>query len=154
MSDKLLTIDEVAERLKVNPQTVRNWISRGELPETRVGARRVRVTESDLGQFLKLKDGAKQAASARPEPARRRRGTVRNMQAVDGLVETMLDLAATLPVGSMLARELAESAGRIQVVARVPGAGDTKHLRKRSDSPKSDNSVDGFGGDADGAHES
>ena len=30
-SDEFLTVDEVAARLKVNPQTVRNWIDRGQL---------------------------------------------------------------------------------------------------------------------------
>ena len=34
---------EVAEILKVNPMTVRNWITREELPALRVGTRRVRV---------------------------------------------------------------------------------------------------------------
>jgi excisionase family DNA binding protein len=35
-----------------NPQTVRNWIDRGELPAVRVGQRRVRVRRSDLEAFL------------------------------------------------------------------------------------------------------
>jgi excisionase family DNA binding protein len=50
MADEFLTVAEIAELLKVNPQTVRNWIDRGELPAVRVGARRVRVRRSDLGQ--------------------------------------------------------------------------------------------------------
>jgi excisionase family DNA binding protein len=50
--DELLTVSEVAEMLKVNQQTVRNWIDRGELSAVRVGSRRVRVKESDLYAFL------------------------------------------------------------------------------------------------------
>ena len=42
-ADELLTIMEVATYLKVNQQTVRNWVDRGELQGLRVGARRVRV---------------------------------------------------------------------------------------------------------------
>lgn len=43
MDETLLTVAEIAEWLKVNPQTVRNWIGRGELRAMRVGSRRVRV---------------------------------------------------------------------------------------------------------------
>ncbi|MGP0053755.1 MAG: helix-turn-helix domain-containing protein [Solirubrobacteraceae bacterium] len=41
--DDYLTVAEIAARLKINPQTVRNWISRDELRAVRVGARRVRI---------------------------------------------------------------------------------------------------------------
>ena len=43
---------EIAEILKVNPMTVRNWISRKELPALRVGSRRVRVRRTDFDAFL------------------------------------------------------------------------------------------------------
>jgi excisionase family DNA binding protein len=52
MSDQLLTVYEIAELLKVNPQTVRNRIDRGELSAVRVGSRRVRVRTSDLDTFI------------------------------------------------------------------------------------------------------
>ena len=52
MPDELLTVAEVAETLKLNAQTVRNMIDRGELPAIRVGSRRVRVQRSDLDAFL------------------------------------------------------------------------------------------------------
>lgn len=56
MSDRLsedpfLTVAEIAERLRVNPQTVRNWIDRGQLRALRVG-RRVRIRQSDFERFL------------------------------------------------------------------------------------------------------
>jgi excisionase family DNA binding protein len=41
-SDELLTVAETAQLFKLNQQTVRNWIDRGELPCVRVG-RRVRI---------------------------------------------------------------------------------------------------------------
>lgn len=52
MPDDFLTVAEIAERFKVNQQTVRNWIDAGELSAVRVGARRVRVRQSDLDAFL------------------------------------------------------------------------------------------------------
>ena len=42
---------EVAETLKLNQQTVRNWIDQGSLPAIRVG-RRVRIRRSDFDRLL------------------------------------------------------------------------------------------------------
>jgi excisionase family DNA binding protein len=50
--DELLTVAEVAELLKLNQQTVRNMIDRGELRAVRVGQRRVRIRQSQLDAFL------------------------------------------------------------------------------------------------------
>jgi len=52
MDEEFLTVMEIAETLKVNPMTVRNWISREELPALRVGSRRVRVRRADFDAFL------------------------------------------------------------------------------------------------------
>lgn len=46
-----LTVAEVAELLKLNQQTVRNWIDAGSLPALRVG-RRVRIRRSDFERVL------------------------------------------------------------------------------------------------------
>jgi excisionase family DNA binding protein len=46
-----LTVAEVAEVLRLNQQTVRNWIDQGSLPALRVG-RRVRIKRSDLERLL------------------------------------------------------------------------------------------------------
>jgi excisionase family DNA binding protein len=50
--DTFLTVAEVAELLKLNRQTVYNYLDRVELPAVRVGARRVRIKQSDLDAFL------------------------------------------------------------------------------------------------------
>ena len=49
--EEFLTVAEVAEILKLNQQTVRNWIDQGSLPAHRVG-RRVRIRRSDLDRLL------------------------------------------------------------------------------------------------------
>ena len=46
-----LTVAEVAQTLKLNQQTVRNWIDQGTLPALRVG-RRVRIKRSDFQRIL------------------------------------------------------------------------------------------------------
>ena len=51
LEDSFLTVAEVAEMLKLNQQTVRNWIDQGSLPALRVG-RRVRIRRSDLDRLL------------------------------------------------------------------------------------------------------
>ena len=51
LEDSFLTVAEVAEVLKLNQQTVRNWIDQGSLPALRVG-RRVRIKRSDFERIL------------------------------------------------------------------------------------------------------
>ena len=53
---------ELAQRLRLNRQTIRNWIDQGSLPAVRIG-RRVRVLNSD---FERLVGG--QGANAGPSP--------------------------------------------------------------------------------------
>ena len=49
--EAFLTVAEVAELLKLNQQTVRNWIDQGSMPAIRIG-RRVRIKKSDLDRVL------------------------------------------------------------------------------------------------------
>src|ERR1700756_4693877 len=49
--EEFLTVAEVAATLKLNQQTVRNWIDQGSLPALRVG-RRVRIRRSDFERLL------------------------------------------------------------------------------------------------------
>ena len=49
--ESYLTVAEVAATLKLNQQTVRNWIDAGTLPALRVG-RRVRIKRSDFERIL------------------------------------------------------------------------------------------------------
>jgi excisionase family DNA binding protein len=65
MADELLTVADIAATFRVHPQTVRNWIDRGELQAVRVGSRRVRVRREDLDRFITAsqQDAAKPKAS-------------------------------------------------------------------------------------------
>ncbi len=61
-----MTVAEVAETLKLNQQTVRNWIDQGSLPAVRVG-RRVRIRQSDFDRLLE--QGSRAGASPAPREA-------------------------------------------------------------------------------------
>lgn len=64
--ESFLTVAEVAQILRLNQQTVRNWIDAGTLPATRVG-RRVRIKQSDLD--LIVEQGYSGTPSASPDAA-------------------------------------------------------------------------------------
>ena len=64
--DPWLTLAEIAEELRVNPATVRLWVSRGRLKATRAGQRKLLVRRSELDRMLAS------TASAEPEPAQPR----------------------------------------------------------------------------------
>jgi excisionase family DNA binding protein len=53
-SDRLLTVREVAERMKVNEVTVQRWLRAGRLKGMRPGGTRMgwRIPESELRRFL------------------------------------------------------------------------------------------------------
>src|SRR6202161_3274200 len=59
-----LTVAEVAATLKLNQQTVRNWIDQGSLPALRVG-RRVRIKRSDFQRILDESYSGGNAAASR-----------------------------------------------------------------------------------------
>jgi excisionase family DNA binding protein len=52
--DELLTVDEVARRLKVHPETVRRWLRADQLRGVQFGGKRTgyRIRMSDLQLFI------------------------------------------------------------------------------------------------------
>ena len=62
MPDEFISVAEVAGTLKLNQQTVRNWIDAGKLPAVRP-ARRVRVKRSDFERLIE------EGYSGAPSPA-------------------------------------------------------------------------------------
>lgn len=61
---EFLTVQEVADLLKLNQQTIRNMIDRGERGHVRVGERRVRVRQSQLDAFLAAGESSPQSVEA------------------------------------------------------------------------------------------
>jgi len=58
-TDHWLTVEQVAERLAVNPETVRRWIRSGALPVLQLGGPRTgyRINELDLEAFISERYG-------------------------------------------------------------------------------------------------
>ena len=52
LEDPWLTVAEIASELRVNPATVRLWVSKGTLPATRAGQRKLLIRRSDLDAMI------------------------------------------------------------------------------------------------------
>jgi excisionase family DNA binding protein len=66
--DPWLTVAEIADELRVNPATVRLWISKGRLPAKRAGQRKLLIRRSDLDRMLEVTAGEPPARGYQPRP--------------------------------------------------------------------------------------
>lgn len=57
MEDKLLTTQEVAERLHIHLNTLYNYIKRGEIPIVRLATNKRFIKEEDLEKFIREHTG-------------------------------------------------------------------------------------------------
>lgn len=53
INDDILTIKDVAKKLKVSTRTVYRWVDDGDLRVARIGRKTYRVFESDLKKFIR-----------------------------------------------------------------------------------------------------
>jgi excisionase family DNA binding protein len=62
--ESVLTVSEAAERLRVNPETVRVWLRNGKMRGYRPGGDRIgyRIPESEVERVLRGEPDAKMAA--------------------------------------------------------------------------------------------
>jgi excisionase family DNA binding protein len=56
-TDRLLTVTEAAERLRLNPETIRRWLRDGRLSGVWLGSDKAgwRISERDLDAFLRAR---------------------------------------------------------------------------------------------------
>jgi excisionase family DNA binding protein len=66
--DPWLTVAEIADELRVNPATVRLWISKGLRPATRIAMRKLLVRRTDLDYMLGGRRGPPPSEGSRPRP--------------------------------------------------------------------------------------
>jgi len=87
VSVQLLTVEEVAERLRVHPKTVRRMLARGELGRVTLG-RAVRIREDELEQLVATNTARGAGGPRRPARALRpiegRRSFVDRLRSQDG----------------------------------------------------------------------
>ena len=59
MSERVLTVPEVAERLRINQVTVRRWLRTGKIQGVRLGGTRAgyRIAESEVDRLLSPEQG-------------------------------------------------------------------------------------------------
>jgi excisionase family DNA binding protein len=142
MSEEFLTVGEIAELLKVNQQTVRNWIDRGSLPAVRVG-RRVRVKQSDLDRILRTGTDDAEPSASHNQTAPSSGSNPETPQAVLARNRFAAALAETFRVAartdsnhlSSALRALATAAQNLAITL------DPK-LRTHADAPRGDASAD------------
>jgi excisionase family DNA binding protein len=60
--DELLTATELAERLRVRPETVRQWARDGRIPRVKVNAK---ITRYDVADVIRALKGREEGAQAR-----------------------------------------------------------------------------------------
>jgi len=105
MSTDLYSVDQVAERLGLNPRTIRAYIREGKLEASRVG-KQYRITEAAVRALL----GPSAAPAA---PLRADASTVVEL---DGLDRATADRVTTLVLASAQGRPGASSPLRVQAV--------------------------------------
>jgi len=74
--DKLLTVDEIAEYLRLNRETVLRKARKGEIPAIRMGYRSYRFYKDQIDQWLKAQ-GATEVKERKPELMRTKRVTLK-----------------------------------------------------------------------------
>jgi excisionase family DNA binding protein len=68
MNEPLLTVEEVAQRLRLDVEVVRRYLRRGELAGMRFGNRGGwRISEADLAAFLAARRAAAERAAQRTD---------------------------------------------------------------------------------------
>lgn len=70
-ADPWLTLAEIAGELRVNPATVRQWVTKGQLKASRAGVRKWIVRRSELDRMLASTNAAREEALAAPETEHR-----------------------------------------------------------------------------------
>jgi excisionase family DNA binding protein len=126
--ESYMTVAEVAEVLKLNQQTVRNWIDQGSLPALRVG-RRVRIKRSDFERVLQQSYSGGAAATGEA-----------SLSAEDFWGGTPVGLAEPNPGAAPGLGAVSGPGARVTTGATTdPGPGLTPDRDRETDPPQPDN---------------
>ena len=67
LDDYTLTVNDVAERFRMKPATIRLWIREGKLPAKRFGERKYLIREADIAELVGDASDAPVPAAPRSE---------------------------------------------------------------------------------------
>ncbi|HEY3683323.1 MAG TPA: helix-turn-helix domain-containing protein [Streptosporangiaceae bacterium] len=110
MTERLYSVDQVAERLGLHVRTVRNYVRDGRLPAVRIG-KQYRIAHDDLEAFT----GKPVPATPRESAERRRHAEVASIVEVDALDRATADRLSTLMTSAATNRGAGDPALRVQV---------------------------------------
>ena len=91
-AEEWLTVAEVAEELRLNPATIRLWISRGQLKATRAGQRKLLIRRSELDRKLSTS-----RRYPRPPPDDRLAAIEDSLARIEGLLIKLGERAGLTP---------------------------------------------------------
>jgi excisionase family DNA binding protein len=129
-ADPWLTLAEIAEELRVNPATVRQWVTKGQLKAARAGVRKWIVRRSELERMLAATNVAPETVAVKPDAGRaagdeRRRGR-------DQAETSAADAQSAIALLQIANQRFAEA---VEASAFVPPApGYVGRLRRLADS--------------------
>lgn len=133
MTDRLYSVEDVAERLGLHVRTVRSYVRDGKLPATRIG-KQYRINQADLEAFT----GGPVPATPREAAARARHTEVSSIVEIDAVDRATVDRLSSLLTGATGNRHLGDQPLRFQTfydaerarlkVIIVGGLGDTARL--------------------------
>lgn len=136
--DPWLTLGEIAQELRVNPATVRLWVSKGQLEATRAGMRKWIVRRSELERMLASANPAPDEAvndGAAPETSDSRRPNSDAPLATDGAESTFLPPVGTRESAIKLVEHANDSVQRAFTASAFapPSTGYPDRLRAIAD---------------------
>jgi excisionase family DNA binding protein len=100
MGTKLLTPEDVAERLTVNAATVRSWLRKGNLKGLKIGKKVWRISEDELNVFLlreQCYEGKDLSSQVRESPSEIKESLFKDLDELSmQSIEKIYDLATEL----------------------------------------------------------
>lgn len=109
MSDRLYSVEQVAERLGLHVRTVRNYVRDGRLNAVRIG-KQYRISQSDLEAFT----GQPVVATARESAGRHRHVEVSSIVDIEAIDAATADRVISLLMGAVAHRRADDAPLRIE----------------------------------------
>ncbi|MFI6047254.1 helix-turn-helix domain-containing protein [Nocardia sp. NPDC051321] len=111
MTDRLYSVEQVAERLGLHVRTIRNYVRDGRLKAVRIG-KQYRIAEADLEAFT----GLPVPATARETAGRQRHTEVSSIVQVEAVGAELADRLTTLLMGAANTRSTEDEPLRIDTM--------------------------------------